>query len=821
MFADGWSLLYQDYEAAAEGRRETLCALGNGYFVTRAAAPDSAADGVHYPGTYLAGGYDRRVSEVGGRRIENEDLVNVPNWLPLSVRIDDGDWLHCDRAEVLDYRQELDLKRGLLLRSLRLRDHLGRITRWNEQRFVSMDDRHIAALAVTVTAENWAGRLTVRSALDGTVTNGGVARYRDLESRHLEPVASAEVADDVIFLQSRMIQSRREIAEAARTRLYRNGESVAGARHTEHGDGLVAQEVSVDLASGASVAIEKLVNLYTSQDAAISEAGLEARTRIVTLERFQALRDRHCLAWAHLWEECDLTLDTVAFEEVSVVAALRLHIFHLLQTASHHSAHLDVGVPPRGWHGEAYRGHIFWDELFIFPFLNLRIPALTRSLLRYRHRRLPEARRAAREAGFAGAMFPWQSGSNGREESQRIHLNPLSGRWVPDDSHRQRHIGAAIAYNVWQYYQVTSDHEFMGFYGAELLAEIAQFWVSAATYDDASDRYDIHGVMGPDEFHTGYPERDHGHGLSNNAYTNVMASWVLARAMDALALLPDARRDRLCESLGLEERDVERWDEVSRKLRVHFHGDGIISQFQGYEELEEIDWDDLRDRHGNVQRLDRILEAGGDSANRYKASKQADVLMLFYLFSAEELTQIFERLGYAFDHAMIPRNVDYYLERTSHGSTLSWVVHSWVLARANRPRSWKMFREALRSDLFDIQGGTTPEGIHLGAMAGTVDIVQRCYTGIETRANALHIDPCLPDELDRMKTQVRYRQQILDIEIDHQTLRVSSHPFTALPVTIAYRGHVRDISPGQAYTFRLVSPPGGRSRCAPGPAAPA
>jgi alpha,alpha-trehalase len=129
-------------------------------------------------------------------------------------------------------------------------------------------------------------------------------------------------------------------------------------------------------------------------------------------------------------------------------------------------------------------------------------------------------------------MFPWQSGSNGREETQRIRLNPVSGRWIADNSHRQRHIGAAIAYNVWQYYQVTDDRDFLYFYGAELLLEIARFWASIASYDARDDRYDIRGVMGPDEFHTAYPERDppgEG-GLDNNAYTNVMVSWLLARA---------------------------------------------------------------------------------------------------------------------------------------------------------------------------------------------------------------------------------------------------------------------------------------------------
>ena len=179
-----------------------------------------------------------------------------------------------------------------------------------------------------------------------------------------------------------------------------------------------------------------------------------------------------------------------------------LHIFHLLQTVSENTIDLDVGVPSRGWHGEAYRGHILWDELFIFPFLNLRLPELTRSLLMYRYRRLEEARHLARQAGHRGAMFPWQSGSDGREESQVLHLNPRSGRWVPDESNLQRHVSAAIAYNVWQYHQATQDVEFLAHYGAEMLLSIARFWASIATFDPERERYEIRGVAGPDEYHT-------------------------------------------------------------------------------------------------------------------------------------------------------------------------------------------------------------------------------------------------------------------------------------------------------------------------------
>ena len=131
--------------------------------------------------------------------------------------------------------------------------------------------------------------------------------------------------------------------------------------------------------------------------------------------------------------------------------------------------------------------------------------------------------------------------------------------------------------------------------------------------------------------------------------------------------------------------------------------------------------------------------------------------MLFYLLSAEELRGLLDRLGYRLEPDAIPRNVNYYLERTSHGSTLSGVVNAWVLARSDRTRSWRFFTEALASDLHDLQGGTTAEGIHLGAMAGTVDLAQRCYTGLEAREDVLWLNPSLPEELDGLDFDVRYR----------------------------------------------------------------
>jgi len=455
-----------------------------------------------------------------------------------------------------------------------------------------------------------------------------------------------------------------------------------------------------------------------------------------------------------------------------------------------------VGVPARGLHGEAYRGHIFWDELFIFPYLVLHLPELVRSLLLYRYRRLPEARWAAHEADLHGAMYPWQSGSSGREETQIVHLNPMSGRWLPDASHLQRHINLAIAYNVWQYYQATGDVDFMATYGAEMLFEIARFWAGLAQYEPELDRFEIKGVMGPDEYHDGYPGSETP-GLDNNSYTNVMSVWVLRRALELLALLPEPRRSELRARLSLDDTELAHWEEVSTKMRVVFLEDGIISQFEGYGDLVDLDWDGYRQRYGDISRLDRILETENDTPNTYKVSKQADVLMLFYLLSADELQSIFRRLGYPFEDGCIPRTIDYYLKRTSHGSTLSRVVHSWVLARLDRERSWSLFEDGLRSDLDDTQGGTTAEGVHLGAMAGTVDLLQRCYLGIQTRDDTIWFDPALPGEIRSLTLDIRYRRRWLTLTAADGLFTVEVQEWGEGTVRVGLGEEVIELGPGE------------------------
>jgi trehalose/maltose hydrolase-like predicted phosphorylase len=384
-----WRMRFRGFEPADEGRREALCTLGNGYFATRGAAPESCADDVHYPGTYIAGCYNRLHSEVSGELVENESLVNVPNWLALTFAIDDGEWLDLGMVDVLDHHLELDLRRGVLTRQTQVRDANGRTTRITQRRFVHMELPHVAALESTFVAEDWSGRMRIRSALDGRVENTGVPRYRGLPSRHLTPETAQDPSDGLVLLVTETSQSRIRIAEAARTRV-RSG--VFQPAHTLHeGNDWIAQETVSDVAAGHMVTAEKTVTLFTSRDTAISEPAEAATELLSQLPGFDALLELHVLAWEHLWSRFRVSLG----DNESALQVLRLHMFHLLQTVSPHSTNLDVGVPARGLHGEAYRGHVFWDELFVLPTLNLRLPELAGSLLAYRHRRLPAARLAA------------------------------------------------------------------------------------------------------------------------------------------------------------------------------------------------------------------------------------------------------------------------------------------------------------------------------------------------------------------------------------------------------------------------------------------
>jgi trehalose/maltose hydrolase-like predicted phosphorylase len=800
---DGFLLSYDGFEPGSEGLREALTSTGNGYLCARGAAEWEEADGVHYPGTYMHGGYNRETTILSSVPVLNEDLVNMPNWLVLQLRIEGGEAIRLADVDLLSYRHELDIRYATVVRHVRFRDLAGRETTLHSRRFVSMGDPHHAGIEWTLVPENWSGRVEVVTAIDGRVSNGGVARYRQLEGRHLNPVSPRTFGSEVVALKAETRQSNMYISHAARTRVFGDDRFRLVERTLYQVEDYIQQVLAFDVQEGIAMRVEKMVAFYTSRDPAVSDTLVRAARSAARHADFAAAFARHTAAWDELWQVCDMRVSG----DQNVQQLLRLHIAHVLQVCSRHTADLDAGMPARGLNGEAYRGHVFWDEIYAFPFFNVRLPEVTRGLLMYRYRRLGEARAAAHEAGFRGAMFPWQSGSEGVEETQRVHLNPVSGLWEPDLSRNQRHVNAAIFYNIWHYFQTTHDQAFLREYGAEMMLEIARFWASIAHFNPERERYEIHGVMGPDEFHDKYPDAQQG-GLRNNAYTNVLVAWLCGIACQLLPLLPASRAEALSMRLGISDDELALWQDMSRRMFVPFFGDGIISQFEGYEDCEELDWDAYRAKYGNIQRLDRILRAEGKDPNRYKVTKQADTVMLFFLFRQDELREIFGRLGYAYRADTVTRNVEYYDRRTSHGSTLSFVTHAGVLASIDPESSWDRFLVALHSDADDIQGGTTKEGIHMGVMAGTLDLMQRNYAGAHVYDDVLHFNPQLPSRLDSLSFSMQFRQTPIQLTLtaDHLTLAV--HPEVASrPVQVAVRDDVRELRAGERTVFELSRKP--------------
>ena len=797
-----WELVYEQFKPAQEGLREALCTLGNGYFGTRGAAPECVASRVHYPGTYLAGVYNKLATNIAGRTVFNEDLVNCPNWLFLTFRIGRSAWVDPSIEKILSYRQQLDMQTGILNRKIRLRSRWGQTTIIETERIVHMADPHRAVLRYVIIPENYEGWITIKSGLDGTVQNTGVARYRQLNSRHLRPHSLGSFGRSSSYLCVKTSQSGVKISQAAKVHIFSQGKQLKPvSKILTKQNKAIYQEFKIFVRKQRRYEIEKIVSIYTSRDKDVRDSLSAAISSAKSSPGFNALLKTHKRAWSALWKEFDIRVEGDAF----VQKILRLHTFHLLQSASIHNTKIDAGFPVRGLHGEAYRGHIFWDRLFATSFFDLHAPEISKALFLYRYRRLAQARKYARENWYRGAMFPWQSGSTGEEETQVVHLNPISGKWGPDYSCNQRHISFAIVYNVWQYWCRSGDLDFLARYGAEILLSIARFGAGLAQYNSKDGRYHTEGIMGPDEFHERFPGAPRP-GFRDNAYTNLLIVWTLLRARETLAILPQKHKARILKKLGLNQRELTRWEYITRKMNLIVNADGIISQFDGYFSLKELDWPAYRAKYGKIHRIERILKAEGKSPNEYKVAKQADVLMIFYLFPLNEISDLLRRLGYKFDKDILKKNYQYYIKRTSHGSTLSKVVHCYLAHLLGKSQeAWDWFLKVLKSDIYDTQGGTTPEGIHTGVMGGSIDITFRGFAGINLVDDRIRIEPRLPKHWSSVRLSLRYRKSRFFICITKSQIIILRHgpKSKTIRIPVEVSGRLYYLRPGKTYKIAL------------------
>ncbi|MGM0123069.1 hypothetical protein IGI37_000435 [Enterococcus sp. AZ194] len=779
-----WVLRYYGYQPGKdEYAVESLLTTGNGFIGLRGTTPEMRISEEHYPATYLAGLYNTAVSEVSGKEIKNEDFVNAPNMQGLTVVVD-GEELIFSEQQVQSIERTLDMRTGLFTSRTHFVTETKKELEVVTQKVVSMADMHIYAIAYQVTPLNFSGEIDVISCADGGGYNYNVARYRSLTKDHLD-VLSIESEGPISRLLAQTKQSKLPIFQQAELKSSSVSLENLVAEQTATS---LKQRISVTVEKDQPIQLEKIVSVYQDQQADRVSPCFEAD--------FEQIKQASAKAWSKLWQQAEIKVSGDVMSE----KMLHLHTYHMLVSGSPiANPHLDASITARGLHGEAYRGHIFWDELFILPFYIIHFPETAKQLLMYRYRRLEAAKTAAKEAGHEGAMYPWQSGLDGSEQSQELHLNPITGEWSEDHSRLQRHVSLAVAYNVWLYVNNTNDTEFMAEYGIELLLEIAKFWLSKAAFDETTKRYSIAGVMGPDEFHEAYPEAQTG-GLKDNAYTNMMVVWLFEEITKIYQGYDKEVLSNIQQKVSLTENDLAKMTQIKQALHLEINSEGIIAQFEGYFELEEVDWTYYKEKYGNIYRMDRILKAEGRSADEFKVAKQADSLMIFYNLHKSRVDQILTELDYQLPEDYVEKNLAYYLARTSHGSTLSRIVHSQLASIVeDKELSLTLYQEALRSDYRDIQGGTTAEGIHAGVMAATLFSTLTTFAGIDIRQETIHIQPRLPEQWHELAFKLTIRGIHFSLMITKTELIVEA----SQAVDITVNGRLIHLLPAQKTPITL------------------
>lgn len=756
-----WLLEIDGFDPALEPTIEAVCALVNGYGGTRAAIEEGSR--VSRPGTFIAGIYNTPAQPQTPELDEPiPEIVVAPNWSRLQLAVE-GQSLSTDQAELLDQRRVLDLRQGFLLREWRVRDRAGRVTSLRSLRFASLDDPHALVQLLTITPENYSGRITLEALLDGQVTN-------ENNTLHLAPVeARALERQPGHILTARTLQSGYVLSFASHAELRdAAGAPLAGAPILE--DRLAGQRWEWQAEQGQEYQLHKLVAVVTSRDTAQPRA--EAP---IALERLRAagaagMLHAHTRAWAARWASADAEIAGDALIQRQV----RFALYHLIG-AAHPDERASIGA--RALTGERYRGHVFWDtETFVWPFYLSTHPATARALLMYRYNTLGGARNKARSLGYRGALFAWESTDTGEETTPPVINVPGIGRQPILTGIQEHHLAADIAYAIVQYRQATGDEAFFLDYGAEMLLEIGRFWSSRAELGD-DRRYHIRRVIGPDEYHES---------VDDNAYTNVMAQWTLRRALAAASELQDAHAERwrtLAERLDLAQPELDAWRKVADDLVTGYDADtGLFEQFAGYYGLREVD---LTGHDMAEQTMD--VKLGWEALGRTQVLKQADVVMLMFL------------QWDSFSPAARAANFRFYEPRTSHDSSLSASFHALVAARlGDLAMAERYLQQALRIDLdFTRKGWAGASGgVHIAALGGAWQALAYGFLGMRARDQGLSFEPHVPAHWGELRMPIEWRGS---------RLRVTARPDRAeitveagAPVALAFGdGEWRLVSVGE------------------------
>jgi len=722
-----WTVQEARFDPALQNRQETLFTIGNGYLGTRGSLEE------RYPGdqpaTLINGLFD-------AVPILHTELVGVPDWLPIRLTVE-GERFSLAQGRVLAHERTLDLRDGTLTRRLRWQSPQGRTVEIWSQRWASLADEHLCALRFGVTALDFAGDVDLQAEIDLTVENPGTLVPSQIGLRHWHTIDYGHPAPQTAYAHVRTRVSQAELAAATHLEVAGVPQVAYRPLESPHAPGMAAR---VHLEPGDTAVATKLVSYHSSKDGSQPVVNALRTVQAAASLGYEALRSAHRASWADLWRDCDVLIEG----DNEAQRAVRFNLYQLLIAVPRHSDR--VSIPAKTLSGFGYRGHVFWDtDIFIVPFFAFTRPELARNLLLYRYHTLEGARENARRAGYAGAMYPWESAEDGRETTPRWVPLPdgeLVRIWCGDI---EQHITTDVAYAVWQYWRITGDDAFLRDYGAEILLDTAAFWGSRVEHNAEAGYYEITDVIGPDEYH------EH---VDNNAFTNTLVRWHLQKALEVAAWLRanyPAQAVELFDRLELTDERLAHWGDVARRLYIPFDpATGLFEQFDGFCRLPDLDWQALEPRTCPVQ-----MVLGIEQTQKVQALKQPDVLMLLYL------------LGDEYDEDIKRANWQYYEPRTDHtfGSSLGPSIHALLGCQLDqRQEAYGHFVRAAFADLHDLRGNTR-DGIHAASAGGVWQVVAMGFGGMHIGPQGPEFTARLPKHWERLRFTIRYHGQRIAVDL--------------------------------------------------------
>lgn len=732
LLIDEWKIVEKNFNLEGSKKNETIFSIGNGYIGMRGNFEEGLKDKKYtVEGTYLNGFYETHEIKYGEKAYAfpeiGQTMLNVINSKIIKIYVDDEEFNMMD-SEILDYERVLDLKEGVLKRKAVWRTKTGKELELNFERLASFDDKHLAAVKVSIIPLNFSGKIKLVSLIDGNVKN--LTAEDDprvgsgLSGRSLE-IIEKNIEDDEISILSKTKNSNFKLLCAAKNLFTTEQDYTVKSIEDEY---IVGIEYEINGVEKKKIEFIKYISYTTTRDYdEIFNVKDRVLKRAVKMG-YENIKKNQIEYMKRFWESADVEIEG----DAKLQQGIRFNMFHILQSTGKDSK---TNIGAKGLTGEGYEGHYFWDtEMYIIPMFIYTKPEVARKLLEYRYNTLDKARERARQMSHEkGALFPWRT-INGEECSAYFPASTA-----------QYHINADIAYAIKKYYEATLDEEFLIKYGAEILFETARIFEDLGHYVEGKG-FCIDGVTGPDEY-TAI--------VNNNAYTNLMAKDHLSLAAYVAEYLKKNFNDeyqRIKEKIELDEEEIVRWKKAAdnmyipydEKLKIHPQDDSFLSKkIWDFENTPKENYPLLLHYHPLV-------------IYRHQVCKQADWVLALYLHSDK------------FTKEQKIRDFEYYEKVTTHDSSLSPCIFSIVACDIGYiDKAYDYFMRTARMDLDD-HHGNTKDGIHAANMAGSWLGIVAGFGGFRAFEDEILFSPSIPQNWNRYSFKINYRQRLIKVDVNKE-----------------------------------------------------